>query len=222
MAPVNLMLVKEQGLDQVLMAKDAWVVIEFEVALGSGSVVHACVPGDCPGYLLQESPGSKRGQEFQMGDGGLIKKLGQKQLNLSDSAIGSDVQSVFQIAAVTCPLMSVGRIGVKEHKITFNNICAVVRPRKVRSCASSPESPEFCMSQSLNYGARRCCQAGMSCVTSSRPSIRPLSDPVKVIGGAEVPWQRMVASKMSSCAMYALSMMKMSSELQMRRSRHRR
>ena len=130
MLPINLMLVKEQGLDQVLMANDAWEDIEFEVALDSGSVVHVCAPGDCPGYMLQESPGSKRGQEFQMGDGGLIKNLGQKQLNLSDSMIGRDVQSVFQIAAVTRPLMSVGRICDEGHEITFNNICAVVRTKE--------------------------------------------------------------------------------------------
>ena len=130
MLSINLMLVKEQGLDQVLMANDAWEDIEFEVALDSGSVVHVCAPGDCPGYMLQESPGSKRGQEFQMGDGGLIKNLGQKQLNLSDSMIGRDVQSVFQIAAVTRPLMSVGRICDEGHEITFNNRCAVVRTKE--------------------------------------------------------------------------------------------
>ena len=65
-----------------------------------------------------------------MGDGGLIKNLGQKQLNLSDSAIGRDVQSVCQIAAATRPLMSVGRICDEGHEITFNNICAAVRTKE--------------------------------------------------------------------------------------------
>ena len=136
MAPVNLTLVKEQGLDQVLMANDAWEDTEFEMALDLGSVVHVCAPGDCPGYLLQESPGSKQGQEFQIGDGGLIKNSRQKQLNLSDSSIGSDVQSVFRIALVARPLMSVGRICDEGHEITFNNICAVVRTK---------EGEELCM-----------------------------------------------------------------------------
>ena len=31
-----------------------------------------------------------------MGDGGTIAKLGQKQLNLVDNVVGSDVQSIFQ------------------------------------------------------------------------------------------------------------------------------
>ena len=65
-----------------------------------------------------------------MGDGGLIKNLGQKQLNLRDSAVGNDVQSIFLIAAVTRPLMSVGKIGDKGHEILFNNICAVVRSKE--------------------------------------------------------------------------------------------
>ena len=73
----------------MLMTNDAREDIEFEVALDSGSVVHGCAPDDCPAYMLQESPGSTRGQEFQMGDGGLIKNLGQKQLNLSDNSVGT-------------------------------------------------------------------------------------------------------------------------------------
>ena len=97
------------------MTNDAWEDIGFEVALDSGSVVHVCAPDDCPGYMLQESPGSKRGQEFQVGDGGLIKNLGQKQLNLNDSSVGND--------------MSVGKICDEGHEIIFNDICAVVRSK---------------------------------------------------------------------------------------------
>ena len=106
----------------VLMTNDVWEDIEFEVALDSGSVVHVCAPDDCPGYLLQESPGSKRGQELQRGDGGLIKNMGQKQLNCRNSCVGNAVQSILQIAAVTRPLMSVGKICDEGHEIIFNNI----------------------------------------------------------------------------------------------------
>ena len=38
---------------------DDWNDLEFEVALDSGAVVHVCGPGDCPGYSLEESPGSR-------------------------------------------------------------------------------------------------------------------------------------------------------------------
>ena len=103
---------------------DQWKDIEFEVALDSGAVVHVCAPGDIPGYLVQESPGSRRGQEFLMGDGGTIPNLGQSALNLQDE--GKDLQSVFQVAAVTRPLMSVGRICDQGHSILFTATTAVV------------------------------------------------------------------------------------------------
>ena len=89
MVSVNLMIQKEKG-NQVLMTNDAWEDIEFGVALDLGSVVYVCAPDDGPDYSLQESPGSRRGQEFQMGDGGVIKNLGEKQLNLRDNSIGND------------------------------------------------------------------------------------------------------------------------------------
>ena len=116
--------------DSVLVAtNDQWEDLGFEVALDSGSVVHVCAPADCPWYLLQESAGSRRGQEFLMGDGCTIPNLGQNQLNPSDNAAGSGLQSIFQIAAATRPLMSVGKICDEGHEITFNNICAVVRSK---------------------------------------------------------------------------------------------
>ena len=61
-----------------------------------------------------------------MGDGGTIPNLGQSQLNLSDEGLGREVESVFQIAAVTRPLMSVGKICDNGHSITFNAVMAVV------------------------------------------------------------------------------------------------
>ena len=111
------------------MTGDAWADIEFEVALDSGAVVHVCSLEDCPGYQLDESPGSKAGQKFLMGDGGTIPNLGQKRLNLSDDGVQRDVSSVFQIAAVTRPLMSVGKICDEGHSITFDAVQAVVREK---------------------------------------------------------------------------------------------
>ena len=125
LAPVNLITVTEVA--EVLVDTDSWKDIGFEVALDSGSVVHVCSIDDCPGYRVGESPGSRRGQEFLMGDGGTIPNLGQSQLNLSDESIGRDIESVFRIAAVTRPLMSVGRICDEGHSITFDAIMAVVK-----------------------------------------------------------------------------------------------
>ena len=139
LAPVNLITVTEVA--EVLTSSDAWKDIEFEVALDSGSVVHVCSIDDIPGYRVGESPGSRRGQEFLMGDGGTIPNLGQSQLNLSDD--GRDIESIFQVAAVTRPLMSVGRICDEGHTITFDQVMAVVK---------SKEGAELCRFQRNNSG----------------------------------------------------------------------
>ena len=110
---------------QIIMSGDAWRDLEFEVALDSGSVVHVCSRDDCPGYELAESPGSRRRREFLMGDGGTIPNQGQSKLNLTDD--GRDIEYVIQIAAVTRPLMSVGKICDEGHNITFSAVMAVVR-----------------------------------------------------------------------------------------------
>jgi hypothetical protein len=119
-------LIKERDGLMPVMGGDEWSDLEFEVALDSGAVVHVCSPSDCPGYVLEESAGSKRGQQFLMGDGGEIPNLGQKSLNLSDSDGKKELRSVFQIAAVTRPLMSVGKICDEGHKIAFDKLKAVV------------------------------------------------------------------------------------------------
>ena len=125
LAPINLITVQETA--EILVNEEAWKDIEFEVALDSGAVVHVCSMEDCPGYRVGESPGSRRGQEFLMGDGGTIPNLGQSQLNLSDD--GKDIQSVFQNAAVTRPLMSVGKICDEGHSVTFSSLMAVVHSK---------------------------------------------------------------------------------------------
>ena len=127
LAPVHVLTFAEP--EHILLSDENWKDLEFEVALDSGSVVHVCSMDDLPGYRLGELPGSRRGQEFLMGDGGTIPNLGQSQLNLSDTAVGRNIESVFQIAAVTRPLMSVGGICDEGHSITFDAIIAVVHAK---------------------------------------------------------------------------------------------
>ena len=99
----------------------------MEVALDSGAVVHVCAPNDSPDYALEESTGSRWNQEFLMGDGGTIANLGQKLQNFSDE--DRNLCSVFQIAAVTHPLMSVGKICDEGHTITFDAVQVVARDK---------------------------------------------------------------------------------------------
>ena len=64
-----------------------------------------------------------------MGDGGTIPNLGESKLNLTDDKTDRDLQSVFQIAAVARPLMSVGKICDEGHSVTFSNVMAVVHSK---------------------------------------------------------------------------------------------
>ena len=109
----------------------AWEEIEFEVALDSGSIVNVCHPDDAPGYALMESAGSRRGQNFVVGDGGRLSNMGEMHLNLgAPTGTGSNINAVastFQIAKVTRPLMSVGRICDQGLNVVFDTKCAIVK-----------------------------------------------------------------------------------------------
>ena len=135
LAPISHFEVREK--DGILLAGggDTWSDLEFEVALGSGSVIHVCAPTDCPGYALTESPGSRQGQDFLMGDGGTIPNLRQKALNLLDESVGRELSSVFQIAAVTRPLTSVGKICDEGHEVIPPSDMAIV---------NDPQGSEIC------------------------------------------------------------------------------
>ena len=104
LAPISFVEVREK--EGLFLAGDTWSNLEFEVALDSGAVVHVCSLEECPGYSIEESSGSRSGQRLLMGDRGSIANLGQKSLNLTD--VDHNLRSVFKIAAVTRPLMSVG------------------------------------------------------------------------------------------------------------------
>ena len=62
-----------------------------------------------------------------MADGGTKPNLGQKTLNLTED--GTELKAIFQIAGVTRPLMSVGRICDEGHNVLFDDVMAVVRTK---------------------------------------------------------------------------------------------
>ena len=108
MAPVNLTMVTEKG-NQVLMSSEASEVIEFEVALDNGSTDHACHSADVPGYVVEASPGSRAGQGFIVGNGARVPNDSQPLLNLQ-ATNNNIMATTFQVAKVSGPLMSVGRL----------------------------------------------------------------------------------------------------------------
>ena len=151
MVPINLTTIAEG--DQILMNEpEEWPEVEFEVTLDSGSVVHVCSHEDTLGYLLEPSPGSKRNQLFVMGDGNKIPNQGQKQLKLTSSQ-NSDIRSTFQIAAVTRPLMSVGRICDEGLEISFDAKRAMVRDKSGRDACRFNRDPRSSPGLNLQVGS---------------------------------------------------------------------
>ena len=87
----------------------------IEVALDSGAANHVMSREDAPGYTVEESEGSRRGQKFQGASGRLIPNEGKIALNLlvskdDDVKEFIELESTFQIAKVTRPLLSVSKI----------------------------------------------------------------------------------------------------------------
>ena len=127
---IHLFEVVDLIVDQAVFSAENWVDIEFEVALDSGSQDHVCDEQDCPGYVTEVSPGSSRGQCFIVGDGGKLPNQGQRQLNMQPMGDATvDMRSCFQIARVTRPLMSVGKMCDNGLTVTFDDKQAVVKDK---------------------------------------------------------------------------------------------
>ena len=96
--------------NEVLVSE--WEDIEIEVTLDSGCCDHVLDAGEAPGYMITESPGSKRNQNFIVGNGSKVPNEGQVLLNLETNVGGkpSLIKSIFQVADITRPLMSVSRM----------------------------------------------------------------------------------------------------------------
>ena len=84
-----------------------------------------------PGYTVEASAGSKRGQKFVIGDGNKITNDGQIRFNLQTTVGDSvnDISSTFQVAKVSVPLMSVGKICDNDMDVLFNQTRAKVLAR---------------------------------------------------------------------------------------------
>ena len=101
---------------------DTWQDLEIEVTLDSGCVEHVCDAGETPGYSIVASPGSKRRQNFIVGNGHKIPNQGEVHLNLEAGVGGASkaLAAVVQVAAITRPLMSVSKICDQDLICTFD------------------------------------------------------------------------------------------------------
>ena len=98
-----------------------WIDVEFEVALDRGCTDNVCHQGDVPGYVIEASAGSRCGQGFLVGNGERVPNTGQAHLSLqTDGNIKNALKTTFQIAKVSRPLMSVGRLCDVGLKVVFD------------------------------------------------------------------------------------------------------
>ena len=103
--------------------------VDVEVTLDSGCCKHVLPAESIPGYDIEDSPGSRRGANFIIGNGELVPNEGQAHLNLAAEMGNLSqqlVRSTFQVADLTRPLMSVSQICSQGHKCVFDGEQAMV------------------------------------------------------------------------------------------------
>ena len=94
-----------------LLPVGSWVDSVIQITLDSGCVEHVMSIVDAPGYegSITSSAGLRCGQNFLVGNGQPLPNKGEMRLNM-ESLGGVPLNSIFQDAGVTRPLMSVGRV----------------------------------------------------------------------------------------------------------------
>ena len=99
--------------DPAVMSMEDGVKTDILLTFDSGCCDHIVDMANAHGYacVLHPSAGSQRGQKFFVGNGDRVSNKGQIQLRMrSKDEHGLLLNSVFQVAEITRPLMSVSRI----------------------------------------------------------------------------------------------------------------
>ena len=94
--------------------------LSLQVCLDSGAGDHVLATVDVPGYTVEPSPGSLANHHFVAAGGKRIKMEGQVKAQFATGG-GEAFTSCFQVAAVTRPLWSVGRICDKGYSAVFSD-----------------------------------------------------------------------------------------------------
>ena len=113
-----------------------WHDREVDITLDSGACENVIDAEDAPGYLVIESAGSKRGQNFVVGDGGRLPNEGQVELNMESHIEGRanvPVRVNYQVAGVSRPLMSVAKVCAQGHTCVFTKEGAKVMDDRQRT-----------------------------------------------------------------------------------------
>ena len=117
-----------EAFNEVCMTQDQEIkkgYKQIELALDSGAGEHVASRSTAADYPLEESAGSRAGQHFIAAGGARIPNEGQFTLALRSGDLekkkGRDIKTTFQVAKVTRPLWSVGRICDEGFEVKFTN-----------------------------------------------------------------------------------------------------
>ena len=112
----------------------------FDVALDSGAGDHVTAEKDAPNYEVEPSRDSKMGQNFVTACKQKLANKGQVNLKLRSGqrarGKGTDIKTVFQIADVKRPLLSVSKICDAGFTVKFTQDRAVVLDKKGKVCVT--------------------------------------------------------------------------------------
>ena len=99
-----------------------------EAAADSGAGEHVLNEEDAPMYAIEESAGSRAGQNFLTAGGHRMPNKGQVRLAMraDNGRKGRDIRTTFQVAKVTRPLMSVSKICDAGMSMRFTAAMAIV------------------------------------------------------------------------------------------------
>ena len=120
----------EQGPITELNAVGQWRQVEenlvrVRAAMDSGALDAVAPPTMAPGVMIQDSAGSKMGQHYGSASGHRIPNLGEQHITGVVPG-GAERAMTFQVAEVTRPLLSVGRICDRGNVVTFGSSGGVI------------------------------------------------------------------------------------------------
>ena len=126
-----------EAFSEVYMTQNPGPTSEYnkiEIALDSGAGEHVANRKVAADYDVEESAGSRAGQHFIAAGGARIPNEGQFTLEMRSGGLekkkGRDIKSTFQVAKVTRPLWSVGRICDEGFEVKFTNTEAYVMTKE--------------------------------------------------------------------------------------------
>ena len=98
---------------------------KIQAIVDSGAAAHVMPAGLLPDHTAVEGEAKRQGVSYTTADGGEIPNLGEKAVAYKTFE-GHSVRSVFQVADVRRPLLSVPRLTASGHDVKFHDQGGVI------------------------------------------------------------------------------------------------